>query len=148
MENISVRKMKCNDIDEVLHIEKKSFTTPWSRLSFEKEIEENELAEYVVAQVNNEIVGYGGLWIIIDEGHITNIAVHPQFRNKGIGSKIVNELINICENKNIRKITLEVRRSNESAILLYNKFGFEPCGIRRGYYKDTNEDAIIMWRRD
>ncbi len=146
MSKIIIREMTEEDIDEVLDIEKKSFKTPWSRDAFVKEVNENRLAKYVVASVHDKVIGYGGIWLIIDEGHITNIAVHPDFRGLGVGKLLVEALIEICRERGINRMTLEVRKSNEIAKSLYKKYGFKECGIRPGYYSDTKEDAIIMWK--
>ncbi|WP_066505781.1 ribosomal protein S18-alanine N-acetyltransferase [Abyssisolibacter fermentans] len=146
MENILVRQMNINDIDLVCDIEVKSFSTPWSKNAFVDEIESNKLSDYLVVEYQGKVVGYGGMWLILDEAHITNIAIHPNFRGKGLGNYIVEGIINRCREKNILKITLEVRESNHTAIALYKKYGFEECGKRLGYYSDTNEDAIIMWK--
>ncbi len=147
MNNITVREMREEDIDGVLQIEKLSFATPWSREAFVIELTTNKLAKYVVVEREGDILGYGGIWFIIDEGHITNIAVEPKHRGIGIGNLIVEKLIDICDKRGIQSITLEVRKSNIVAQSLYKKYGFEECGIRPGYYADTKEDAIIMWRQ-
>lgn len=144
--SIIVREMKINDLEKVLEIENKSFTTPWSEDAFKMEIEKNMLSKYIVVEENGEIIGYGGVWIIVDEGHITNIAVHPDYRGRGIGNYIVEGLIDICEKNGIYNMTLEVRVSNYVAQSLYRKYGFKEAGIRPRYYSDTNEDALIMWR--
>jgi len=146
MSNVLIKPMSEEDIDGVLNIEEKSFTTPWSREAFIMEVKKNNLAKYVVAEANGRIVGYGGMWLIIDEGHITNIAVDPEYRGKGIGNLILDGLVNICKEKGIERITLEVRRSNTVAQGLYRKYGFDDCGIRPGYYTDNKEDAVIMWK--
>lgn len=141
-----IRDMIEKDIEDVLEIEKTSFSTPWSKEAFTLEITKNNLARYIVAEVEKEVVAYGGIWFIIDEGHITNIAVHEKYRGLGIGNKIVEGLIYRCIDRDIRAMTLEVRKSNEVAKSLYKKYGFKECGIRPGYYSDDNEDAIIMWK--
>jgi len=146
MSELKVRKMTLDDIDDVLEIENKSFLTPWTSQSFEREIRENMLAVYLVVEMENNILGYGGMWMIIDEAHITNIAVHPNFRNRDIGSYLLKSMIEYAEKLGIYRMTLEVRKSNIPAQRLYKKFGFESCGIRPKYYMDTNEDAIIMWK--
>ncbi|WP_069650331.1 ribosomal protein S18-alanine N-acetyltransferase [Caloranaerobacter ferrireducens] len=146
MSKIIIRDMTEEDIDEVLDIEKKSFKTPWSRDAFIKEVNQNKLAKLIVASIEGKVVGYGGIWLIVDEGHITNIAVHPNFRGLGIGNLLVEGLIKICRERGINRMTLEVRKSNKIAQSLYKKFGFKECGIRPGYYSDTKEDAIIMWK--
>lgn len=146
MNNVIIREMTEEDIDRVLVIEKETFTTPWSKDAFVLEITGNQLAKYVVAEKDGKIVGYGGLWLILDEGHITNIAVSPEYRGQGIGNLIVEGLVDICEKKGINNMTLEVRKSNLVAQSLYKKYGFIDCGVRKGYYSDTKEDAVIMWR--
>lgn len=133
-------------IDQILYIENVSFSDPWSRDSMEKELS-NNFARYIVVKKQDLVVGYGGMWLILDEGHITNIAVHPDYRGIGIGNEIVKALIKICIAENINALTLEVRKSNLAAIKLYSKFGFVAEGIRKAYYADNHEDAIIMWKR-
>lgn len=145
--DIVIREMTIEDIDQVLEIEKDSFTTPWSRDAFIVEVTENMLAKYIVADLGGMVVGYGGIWIIIDEGHVTNIAILKDYRGLGIGKKILEGLIYICSERNINAMTLEVRESNEIAKSLYRQYGFKEYGIRPNYYADDNEDAIIMWRR-
>ncbi|EOD00407.1 ribosomal protein S18-alanine N-acetyltransferase [Caldisalinibacter kiritimatiensis] len=145
-DDVIARKMTLDDLDEVMDIENKSFTTPWSRNAFITEVGKNTLAYYVVAVKDKKVVAYGGLWFVVDEGHITNIAVHPDYRGLGIGNVIVEELIRVCEERKLSRMTLEVRKSNNIAQSLYKKYGFESKGIRPGYYQDTKEDAIIMWK--
>lgn len=146
MEEISVRAMVLGDIEEIMKIEKLCFTVPWSRLSFQREIKENMLAKYFIVELEGSIVGYGGMWIIIDEAHITNIAIHPEFRGRNLGGFLLKSMIEYAKNINVFKMTLEVRRSNEAARGLYRKFGFKDIGVRPRYYSDNNEDAIIMWK--
>lgn len=146
MSNVDVRKMTLDDVEAVLDIENNSFATPWTRESFQREIKDNHLAAYLVIEYDGKIVGYGGMWFIVDEAHITNIAIDKDFRNKGLGSFLVKSMIEYAEELGIYRMTLEVRKSNKPAQGLYMKFGFKPCGRRPKYYKDNNEDAIIMWR--
>lgn len=134
------------DIDSVVEIEKEAFTTPWTKEAFFSEINENKLAVYLVAEVDEKVVGYGGMWLIINEGHITNIAVKEEYKGRGIGNEIVEGLINYCAFMGIDDMTLEVRASNKVAINLYEKYGFFNYGLRPNYYADDGEDAIIMWR--
>ena len=140
-----IRKMKIKDLDKVMLLENLTFSQPWSREAFEAEISKNELANYIVIELNKEIIGYGGIWYIVGEGHITNIAIHSDFRKKGYGKLLVEAIINNAKNESIKSMTLEVRRSNIAAISLYKKFGFYEFGVRKKYYSDNNEDAIIMW---
>lgn len=144
--DISIREMREADLDRIMEIESKTFSPPWSREAFLLELTKNLLAKYLVGLINGEVVGYGGIWLIIDEGHITNIAVDERYRGLGVGNKILEGLIQLCMDRGLRAITLEVRKSNEVAKSLYKKYGFKEYGIRPKYYADNNEDAIIMWK--
>ncbi|AGC69597.1 putative ribosomal-protein-alanine acetyltransferase RimI [Thermoclostridium stercorarium subsp. stercorarium DSM 8532] len=145
MENeLTIRPMRLEDIDRVLAVEKRSFTSPWSRLMFFDELE-NPRARYFVAEISGRIVGYTGFWIILDEGHITNIAVDPSYRRMKIGTRLMEKIIESARSSKLRALTLEVRKSNIAAISMYKKFGFKVEGLRKNYYSDTHEDALIMW---
>lgn len=144
--NIKMIDMTSEHIDGVMIVENLSFKIPWSRNAFLEELASNDLASYVVAVSEGRIIGYGGLWRVFNEGHITNIAVHPEFRRCGAGSIIMDRILEICEEFQITDITLEVRKSNEAAQKLYEKYGFKVEGVRKRYYSDTGEDAYIMWR--
>lgn len=148
IDNIQIEEMKEEHLDDVMVVENLSFKIPWSRNSFLEELTSNELAIYFVAISDGKVIGYGGLWRIFDEGHITNIAVHPEFRRCGAASKIMDKILEVCDEKDIKSLTLEVRRSNSAAQKLYVKYGFTIEGMRKGYYADTGEDALIMWRHD
>lgn len=144
---IEVAPMKLEDIDEVLDIEVLAFTTPWSRNSFIYELLENERALYLTAKNElGRVMGYVGMWIVFDEGHITNLATHPQYRRQGVAQKLMTELVTVSKEKEVRYLTLEVRRTNSPAQELYQKMGFVHMGVRRKYYLDNNEDALIMWK--
>lgn len=134
-------------VDSLVSISKLCFHSAWDKESFKNELQ-NGLARYVVAVVDNIAVGFGGMWIIIDEGHITNIGVHPEYRGIGIGDKILSSLISICRDENVCSMTLEVRASNYIAQNLYKKYGFVSEGVRKAYYEDNKEDALIMWKRN
>ena len=146
--DLIVRRAEEKDIKPMAEMDILCFSAPWSEVSFEKEIKENHLALYIVAEIGDRMVGYAGLWCIVDEGHITNVAVHPDFRRRGIGEALVTVLLEHTVKKGILSHTLEVRASNEAAISLYTKFGFQPAGLRKNYYEDNGEDAIIMWRTE
>jgi len=146
MKKIVIERMRIDDIENVVNVENDCFTAPWSKESFLGELE-NEIALYLVAKIENTAVGYIGVWRIQNEGHITNVAVHSGFRGMGIGSMLISELLSLCEKEGINAFTLEVRKSNLTAQNLYKKFRFKEAGIRKEYYQDTKEDAIIMWRR-
>lgn len=145
--NVTLSLMEESDLDAVLEISSLSLKESWSKESFKKELS-NSLAKYLVAKTDKSIVGFAGVWIIVDEGHITNIAVHPHFRGQGIGSKLLEGLIdNSKKNWGVTSLTLEVRSSNIKAQGLYKKFNFNEEGLRKNYYQDNKEDAIIMWYR-
>lgn len=131
-------------LEEVLDIERKSFPIPWSYQAFEFEVTENDFAFYIVALSNGRVVGYAGMWIVLDESHVTNVAVHPDLKGRGIGRALMTELLTRAVMLGAVKITLEVRVSNQAARSLYNSLGFVDRGIRKKYYSDNNEDAIIM----
>ncbi|MGB3367461.1 MAG: ribosomal protein S18-alanine N-acetyltransferase [Acidaminobacteraceae bacterium] len=141
------RKMLASDIEAVYIIESRSFPTPWSIESFYKEINENRLAHYYVVENLGEVIAYGGMWVIIDESHITNIAVLPEYRGHGVGNILVSGMVDFAKTMDVFNMTLEVRVTNESAIKLYEKHGFERSGVRPNYYRENNEDALIMWKK-
>lgn len=140
-----IRIMTVEDLDQVMLLELACFSVPWTRESFEKELSENKLAHYIVIEEENQIVGYGGVWYIVDEGHITNVAIHPDHRKKGLGKQLVDAMKDIAIQNEIILMTLEVRVSNIAAITLYERMGFLEAGIRPKYYTDNQEDALIMW---
>lgn len=146
MINVEIIEFTGKYIDDVTEISKLNFKIPWSRDSIEKELK-NPFSKYVLAKVDNKIIGFGGMWLIVDEGHITNIAVNTNFRGLGIGSAILSSLVSICKECNGVAMTLEVRSSNAAAQALYSKFEFKNEGVRKKYYSDNGEDAIIMWKR-
>lgn len=138
-----IRKMQLHDIADVIKIEERSFTSPWSYWIFFQELITPERF-YIVAEVDGELVGYAGLMWVLDEGHITTIAVKQAFRRKGIGSKLLETLIQKAKSLNLSFLTLEVRESNKAAQKLYEKFGFKIEGVRKKYYTRPQEDALIM----
>ncbi len=140
---IKIDKFEEKYVEGVHEIEKACFTTHWSINSFRGELE-NPNAHYFVAIIDDKVVGYGGMWYIINEAHITNIAVDPNYQKKGVASEILKAIIKKSHELEIIGVTLEVRESNEAALKLYEKFGFENEGIRKNYY-ENNENAIIMW---
>lgn len=144
LEHVTVRRMTLADVDAVHDIEAASFAMPWSRGSFEDELTENPCARYLVAESQNQIVAYAGAWMVLDECHITNIAVKPGERGRGYGRLITKSLIQYAANLGAGYITLEVRRSNLTAQSLYKSLGFMQVGCRRGYYEDNGEDALLM----
>lgn len=145
---VTFKEMSVEDLDQVLEIEKVSFPTPWSRDAFKGELMQNDFAHYIVAVYNNTVIGYGGMWIILDEAHITNVAVRPDLRGKSIGKALMLEIIRQAVLRGANSMTLEVRPSNKAARRLYHVLGFKERGVRKRYYSDTNEDAIIMWKEN
>lgn len=144
-----LRAMTLDDIPQIVKIEKESFPTPWSAYAFTCELNDNEFANYLVVISDEDpstVVGYGGMWLICDEAHITNIAISPYFRGKGLGNLLMEGLILLAKSKKALRMTLEARVSNTIAIKLYEKMNFISAGIRPGYYADNNEDALIMWK--
>ncbi|WP_071461368.1 ribosomal protein S18-alanine N-acetyltransferase [Bacillus massilinigeriensis] len=142
---IDFRSMTLKDIDSIYEIESRSFATPWSKEAFYNELIKNQFAVYTVVDVDNKTVGYGGMWIIIDEAHVTNIALYPEFRGHGLGEALMRRMMDIAKERGVRTMTLEVRVSNEPAKSLYRKLGFSDGAIRKQYYTDNMEDAIVMW---
>ena len=138
-----VRRMTLADVDGVAAVEAATFPTPWSRDAFESEMK-NVAARYLVAEQNGQIIGYAGAWIILDESHITNIAVQKEYRGQGIGRALTAGLLQYLSNLGAAYATLEVRKSNEVAQRLYVSLGFIKLGVRKRYYEDNGEDALIM----
>ena len=136
-------------IDGIYELSKISFPIPWSKESITNELN-NNMAHYIVAinEETNAVIGFVGAWIIVGEGNITNIAVYPTFKRMGIASSLLTKLFELCNKENCTDITLEVRKSNIPAQNLYKKHGFIEEGLRKKYYQDNGEDAIIMWRRN
>ncbi len=143
---VLVRDMYLVDLDAVMAIEAHSFPTPWSRNAFQTEILENTFATYLVLDFHGRVVSYGGMWIILDEAHVTNVAVHPDYRGHHLGERMMEGMVERARALGVQRMTLEVRRGNIVAQNLYHKMGFVQLGVRRGYYTDTHEDAFIMWK--
>jgi ribosomal-protein-alanine N-acetyltransferase len=136
--------MRLEDVPDVHRIEAASFPTPWPDYAFKQEIQTNRLAHYLVVKAGDETVGYGGMWLMVDEAHVTTFAVLPGWRRRGIGGRLMVEMMHVALDLGARVVTLEVRLSNRAARALYGRFGFRPVGIRPRYYSDNNEDALIM----
>ena len=139
-----IRFMRLKDVDAVADLEKATFARPWSQESFRQELTRNAVARYLVAEENGEILGYAGAWVILDESHITNIAVREDARGRGLGRSLTAELLQILSNLGACYATLEVRVSNVRAQNLYKSLGFISVGKRKRYYEDNNEDAYLM----
>ncbi len=140
-----LRRATAADIDRIAEMEKVCFPEePWSREMVAAEFSGLNPTRYYAAEENGELIAYAGIWIIPPEGYITNVAVHPDCRRKGTGSRVLQKLIEEASSEGVTDVTLEVRVSNAPAIALYKSFGFEETGIRPKYYQD-HEDALIMW---
>ncbi len=142
---VVIEDMRLEDIAAVQLVENASFPLPWPANAFRHELTQNKNAHYIVAKEGEHIVGYAGLWLSLDEAHITTFAVLPEYRRRKIGERMLLAIFERAEKLGAEWLTLEVRASNLPAQRLYEKYGFRPAGIRRHYYSDNNEDAIIMW---
>jgi ribosomal-protein-alanine N-acetyltransferase len=141
---IRIEAMSLDDLPSVQTIEQASFTTPWPPHAYRSELESNRLATYLVARAEGAVVAYAGIWMMVDEAHITTFAVDPRWRRQRIGERLLLALLDLANDRRAREATLEVRLSNLAARRLYEKYGFRPVGIRPRYYSDDNEDALIM----
>nr|WP_039238109.1 ribosomal protein S18-alanine N-acetyltransferase [Bacillus thermotolerans] len=147
MDELYVRRMTIADVDKVYEIEHKSFTAPWTKESFVQEMTSNHFAIYHVAEWQGKVVGYCGMWLVLDESQITNIAVLPEYRGQGFGEKLLVYVMEAARKNGASVMSLEVRVSNLAAQHLYKKLGFQTGGIRKNYYSDNQEDALVMWVR-
>lgn len=137
--------MKVSDLPQVMSIDTQSFPAPWTQEIYEQELLKNDFAHYFVLVHEDEIIGYVGIWIVFDDAQITNIAVAPRYRGKGIGEKLFGFALTYAFQRGAQKLSLEVRPSNHVAKNMYKKFGLQEGGIRKNYYPDNGEDAIVMW---
>ncbi|WP_432353164.1 ribosomal protein S18-alanine N-acetyltransferase [Sporosarcina sp. A2] len=142
---IVYRQMDAKDIEAVVATETEVFTTPWSAEVFAHELTGNDYATYIVAVCENEVVGHVGMWVVLDECHITNVAVRKSHQGHGIGEALMRQAMNLCRSNGVVAMSLEVRVSNETARNLYRKLDFKDGGIRKNYYSDDHEDALVMW---
>ena len=141
---VVVEPMGIDDVAAVHEIERLSFATPWPSYAFEQELRGNRLARYLVARAGGGLVGFAGVWLMIDEAHVTTFAIHPDWRRQGIGRQLLVNLVELSITIGARRMTLEVRASNEVAQALYRSFGFDVAGRRPRYYTDDGEDALVM----
>jgi ribosomal-protein-alanine N-acetyltransferase len=141
-----VEPMRLDDLPAVHAIEQASFSAPWPPNAYRSELESNRLAQYLVVRAGHdgEVIGYGGMWIMVDEAHITTFAVHPAWRRQHIGERLLLAFLDLAIDRAAHEATLEVRLSNLPARRLYEKYGFRPVGLRPRYYSDDHEDALIM----
>jgi ribosomal-protein-alanine N-acetyltransferase len=136
--------MLLRDIPGVIAIERVSFDANWPATAFEHELGQNRMARYIVLEADNKIVGFAGLWLMVDEAHIVTVGVLPELRRHGYGRALVHGLVTLATNAGMETATLECRVSNHAARALYGLYGFYEVGERRKYYADNGEDAVIM----
>lgn len=144
---MTIESMTVDDIAQVAEIERQIFSIPWSEKAFRNSMESDNTI-YIVAKENDNVAGYAGMYLSFEEGNITNVAVNPLSRRKGIGEKIVRDILNRAYEKGVRDVFLEVRETNSVAIALYEKIGFKEEGIRKNFYDKPRENALIMWKHN
>ncbi|TDF93873.1 ribosomal protein S18-alanine N-acetyltransferase [Paenibacillus piri] len=142
---LEFRSMRMEDIPVICEIEQEAFATPWTAGAFHNELTNNQFARYLVMELDGQVIGYGGMWMIMEEAHVTNVAVREAYRGKKLGERLMRELQKTASFLGAERMTLEVRPSNVIAQRLYGKLGFHSVGVRRGYYTDNREDALVMW---
>lgn len=145
MAKLVIRKMSFIDINEVSEVDQASFSIPWPKETFLQEITQNDYAHYYVAELDHKVIGYIGMWIVVGDAQITNVAVSPDWRGYKIGEKLFQYACEQAIRMGSERLSLEVRASNTVAQRMYRKFGLVPGGIRKKYYTDNQEDAIVMW---
>lgn len=145
---VTIGPMRRRHLRSVIRIEQKVYPRPWSMGLFMSELGYQGSRVYLVARVGSTVVGYGGVMLVADDGHVTTLAVDPAWHRHGLGTRLLHALAVAAIDRGAKNLTLEVRVSNQAAKELYRAFGFAPAGIRKGYYAETNEDAIVMWAND
>ena len=144
---VTIRRMRPSDIEHVSRIERQSFSTAWNANAYVTELS-NPAAIYLIVTANDAIIGYGGLWVIMDEAHITTVAVVPEWRGARVGERLLSEMLATARREGATRATLEVRSSNEPAQRLYKRYGFIKAAVRKAYYADNREDADVLWLND
>ncbi len=144
---VHVQPMRRRHVRAVMRIEAQVYPRPWSAALFQSELALRETRAYFVARIGHQLVGYGGLMMTLDDGHVTTLAVDPAWHRHHIGTRLLLAIAREAVARGATALTLEVRLSNQGAQALYQRFGFDPVGVRRGYYQDTGENALIMWAR-
>lgn len=149
MSGLRLEPMRRRHVAAVARIEARTSANPWSADLFRGELALPEAQRaYLVARLGGRVVGYGGLMFVLDEAHVTTLAVHPDRQGEGIGTRLLAVLVHEARRRGTQALTLEVRASNERAKALYRRFGFAPAGVRKNYYAEVGEDALIMWAHD
>ncbi len=144
LQGMTITEMKESDLEEVLEIEKKSFADPWSRRLFKETLAFPHSVNFVIRASTGALLGYINFYLIAEEAHMLNLAIHPDWRKKGVAAQLLQHAIDFLKRRNAAHVFLEVRESNLDAINLYQRFGFEMIGKRKRYYVETNEDALVM----
>jgi len=147
MEHEIIRPMEKKDVARVHEVECTCFRSPWSKMALQGELR-NDVAHYLVMETDGVICGYGGMWVIFEEAHVTNVAIMPEHRGKGCGKRLMLAMMRHAAKHGAEKMTLEVRESNAVAQRLYATLGFLQNGFRPGYYSDTGEGALILWNNN
>ncbi|WP_346979927.1 ribosomal protein S18-alanine N-acetyltransferase [Christensenella minuta] len=145
LNDVVIRRAERGDLEDIHYCENSSFDLPWSYAMLYDDIIENENTVYLVVEKNGHIIGYGGMWIIFDEAHITNVCILPAYRGRGYAYALMQELNRAAKEHGADAMSLEVRVSNRAALKLYKKCGFSIHGIRKRYYSNNGEDAYVMW---
>lgn len=143
--DLAIRRAEIGDLEQIHYCENTSFELPWSYAMLYDDIIENENTVYLVVEFDGKIIGYGGMWIIFDEAHITNVCILPEYRGNGYAYSLMTALIGTAKEHGADAMSLEVRVSNKAALKLYKKCGFTIHGIRKRYYSNNGEDAYVMW---
>lgn len=144
---IHIREMTLEDIEQVYDLEKSIFSIPWSKNSFESSVK-NKNTLFIVAEEEGEILGYLGMYIFSDEADISNVAVSKQYRRQHIAKQMMDDILLKAQAAGVKHVTLEVRETNVAAITLYENMGFVEAGIRKNYYEEPTENALIMWKQN
>lgn len=143
LRDVVIVRMQENDLEQVVAIENVSYASPWPESAFASELVKERACYYLAAKHGEQVAGYSGMWVMLEEGHVTTLAVHPEFRRQRIASRLLLQNFDEAQRRKLHCLTLEVRITNEAAKNMYEKFGLEKRGYRRGYYLDNNEDAEI-----
>lgn len=144
-DKVEITEMTLRDLDLVMEIERELFSSQWPRSIFRSELTENPYAYYYVIKLNEKIVGYAGIWLMREGAQVTNIAISSKYQGKSLGKKLFSYIFQRAISEGCESLSLEVRKSNEIAQKMYRQFGLVPAGIRKEYYTDNREDALVMW---
>jgi len=145
LDDLVIRKAEPGDLEQIHHCETTCFEMPWSFSMLYDDIVENPNTLYLVVEKAGKIIGYGGMWIVLDEAHITNVCILPEYQGRGYAYRLMKELQRCSREQDACSMSLEVRVSNRTALKLYKKCGFSIHGLRKRYYSNNGEDAYVMW---